>query len=72
MDSMMSEMLGHKPPQGPRNNTWPNRDQSDQSPFGVLGDSMPFDPAGEHIYNEWMCVYVYICMCVCLYMYVYI
>uniref|UniRef100_A0A671L654 DUF4745 domain-containing protein n=1 Tax=Sinocyclocheilus anshuiensis TaxID=1608454 RepID=A0A671L654_9TELE len=47
MDSMMSEMLGHKPPQGPRNNTWPNRDQSDQSLFGVLGDSMPFDPAGE-------------------------
>uniref|UniRef100_A0A8C1GC01 Granule associated Rac and RHOG effector 1 n=1 Tax=Cyprinus carpio TaxID=7962 RepID=A0A8C1GC01_CYPCA len=45
MDSMMSEMLGHKPPQGPRNNTWPNRDQSDQSLFGVLGDSMPFDPA---------------------------
>lgn len=47
MDSVMSEMLGHKPPQGPRNNTWPNRDQSEQSLFGVLGDSMPFDPAGE-------------------------
>ncbi|XP_056621884.1 granule associated Rac and RHOG effector protein 1-like [Triplophysa dalaica] len=45
MDSVMSEMLGQKPPQGPRNNTWPNRDQSEQSLFGVLGDSMPFDPA---------------------------
>ncbi|XP_051953386.1 granule associated Rac and RHOG effector protein 1-like [Xyrauchen texanus] len=45
MDSVMSEMLGHKPPQGPRNNTWPNRDQSEQSLFGVLGESMPFDPA---------------------------
>ncbi|KAF3832297.1 hypothetical protein F7725_025962 [Dissostichus mawsoni] len=28
MDSVMSEMLGQKP-QGPRNNTWPNRDQSE-------------------------------------------
>lgn len=45
MDSVMSEMLGQKP-QGPRNNTWPNRDQSD-GVFGVLGDSLPFDPAGE-------------------------
>lgn len=41
----MSEMLGQKP-QGPRNNTWPNRDQS-EGVFGVLGDSLPFDPAGE-------------------------
>lgn len=45
MDSVMSEMLGQKP-QGPRNNTWPNRDQS-EGVFGVLGDSLPFDPAGE-------------------------
>lgn len=45
MDSVMSEMLGQKP-QGPRNNTWPNRDQSD-GVFGVLGDTLPFDPAGE-------------------------
>nr|XP_033796558.1 uncharacterized protein KIAA0355 homolog [Geotrypetes seraphini]XP_033796559.1 uncharacterized protein KIAA0355 homolog [Geotrypetes seraphini] len=43
MDSMMSEMLGQKP-QGPRNNTWPNRDQSD-GVFGMLGDILPFDPA---------------------------
>uniref|UniRef100_A0A3B3CAT8 Granule associated Rac and RHOG effector 1 n=1 Tax=Oryzias melastigma TaxID=30732 RepID=A0A3B3CAT8_ORYME len=43
MDSVMSEMLGQKP-QGPRNNTWPNRDQS-EGVFGVLGDSLPFDPA---------------------------
>ncbi|KAM3876598.1 granule associated Rac and RHOG effector protein 1 [Diretmus argenteus] len=43
MDSVMSEMLGQKP-QGPRNNTWPNRDQSD-GVFGVLGDTLPFDPA---------------------------
>lgn len=45
MDSVVSEMLGQKP-QGPRNNTWPNRDQSEGA-FGVLGDSLPFDPAGE-------------------------
>ncbi|XP_029464229.1 uncharacterized protein KIAA0355 homolog [Rhinatrema bivittatum] len=43
MDSMMSEMLGQKP-QGPRNNTWPNRDQS-EGVFGMLGDILPFDPA---------------------------
>lgn len=55
MDSVMSEVLGHKAPSGPRNNTWPNREQSEQSMFGVLGDSMPFDPAGESWY----------CMCVC-------
>ncbi|XP_062860968.1 granule associated Rac and RHOG effector protein 1-like [Trichomycterus rosablanca] len=45
MDNMMSEVLGHKPPPGPRNNTWPNRDQSEQGLFGLLGDTMPFDPA---------------------------
>lgn len=45
MDSVVSEMLGQKP-QGPRNNTWPNRDQS-EGVFGVLGDALPFDPAGE-------------------------
>lgn len=44
MDSMMSEMLGSKP-QGPRNNTWPNREQSDSGVFNVLGDTLPFDPA---------------------------
>ncbi|XP_061820554.2 granule associated Rac and RHOG effector protein 1 [Nerophis lumbriciformis] len=43
MDSVMSEVLGQKP-QGPRNNTWPNREQSD-GVFGALGDSLPFDPA---------------------------
>uniref|UniRef100_A0A8C7SUN5 DUF4745 domain-containing protein n=1 Tax=Oncorhynchus mykiss TaxID=8022 RepID=A0A8C7SUN5_ONCMY len=43
MDSVMSEMLGQKP-QGPRNNTWPNRDQN-EGVFGVLGDTLPFDPA---------------------------
>uniref|UniRef100_A0A7N5ZT41 DUF4745 domain-containing protein n=1 Tax=Anabas testudineus TaxID=64144 RepID=A0A7N5ZT41_ANATE len=43
MDSVVSEMLGQKP-QGPRNNTWPNRDQS-EGVFGVLGDTLPFDPA---------------------------
>ncbi|XP_037103138.1 LOW QUALITY PROTEIN: granule associated Rac and RHOG effector protein 1-like [Syngnathus acus] len=43
MDSVMSEVLGQKP-QGPRNNTWPNREQSD-GVFGVLGDTLPFDPA---------------------------
>uniref|UniRef100_A0A8C5G0H4 DUF4745 domain-containing protein n=1 Tax=Gouania willdenowi TaxID=441366 RepID=A0A8C5G0H4_GOUWI len=43
MDSVMSEMLGQKPT-GPRNNTWPNRDQS-EGVFGVLGDTLPFDPA---------------------------
>lgn len=47
MDSVMSEVLGHKAPPGPRNNTWPNREQSEQGVFGVLGDTMPFDPAGE-------------------------
>ncbi|KAG5848851.1 hypothetical protein ANANG_G00103810 [Anguilla anguilla] len=43
MDSVVSEMLGHKP-HGPRNNTWPNRDQSEGS-YGSLGDTLPFDPA---------------------------
>ncbi|KAK1162108.1 hypothetical protein AOXY_G18405 [Acipenser oxyrinchus oxyrinchus] len=43
MDSVVSEMLGQKP-QGPRNNTWPNRDQSEGA-FGMLGDILPFDPA---------------------------
>ncbi|XP_040185365.1 granule associated Rac and RHOG effector protein 1 [Rana temporaria] len=43
MDNMMSEMLGQKS-QGPRNNTWPNRDQS-EGVFGILGDVLPFDPA---------------------------
>ncbi|XP_073441279.1 granule associated Rac and RHOG effector protein 1 [Dendrobates tinctorius] len=43
MDNMMSEMLGQKS-QGPRNNTWPNRDQS-EGVFGMLGDILPFDPA---------------------------
>ncbi|KAJ8343276.1 hypothetical protein SKAU_G00306050 [Synaphobranchus kaupii] len=43
MDSVMSEMLGHKPT-GPRNNTWPNRDQT-EGVFGALGDVLPFDPA---------------------------
>ncbi|KAK0143835.1 hypothetical protein N1851_017961 [Merluccius polli] len=43
MDSVVSEMLGQKA-QGPRNNTWPNRDQS-EGVFGVLGDTLPFDPA---------------------------
>ncbi|XP_066541348.1 granule associated Rac and RHOG effector protein 1-like isoform X1 [Hoplias malabaricus] len=45
MDNVMSEMLGHKVPPGPRNNTWPNREQSEQGVFGVLGDALPFDPA---------------------------
>ncbi|XP_065516608.1 granule associated Rac and RHOG effector protein 1-like isoform X3 [Lathamus discolor] len=43
MDNMMSEMLGQKP-QGPRNNTWPNCDQTD-GVFGMLGEILPFDPA---------------------------
>lgn len=43
MDNVMSEVLGQKP-QGPRNNTWPNRDQSDGI-FGMLGEFLPFDPA---------------------------
>ncbi|XP_064130148.1 granule associated Rac and RHOG effector protein 1 isoform X3 [Loxodonta africana] len=43
MDNVMSEVLGQKP-QGPRNNTWPNRDQSD-GVFGMLGEILPFDPA---------------------------
>ncbi|XP_030366925.1 uncharacterized protein KIAA0355-like isoform X2 [Strigops habroptila] len=43
MNNMMSEMLGQKP-QGPRNNTWPNRDQTD-GVFGMLGEILPFDPA---------------------------
>uniref|UniRef100_A0A8C9VWU5 Granule associated Rac and RHOG effector 1 n=1 Tax=Scleropages formosus TaxID=113540 RepID=A0A8C9VWU5_SCLFO len=43
MDSVMSEMLGQKA-QGPRNNTWPNRDQTEGA-FGMLGDTLPFDPA---------------------------
>ncbi|KAJ1082989.1 hypothetical protein NDU88_003150 [Pleurodeles waltl] len=43
MDNMMSEMLGQKT-QGPRNNTWPNRDQNEGG-FGMLGDILPFDPA---------------------------
>lgn len=45
METVISAMLGQKP-QGPRNNTWPNRDQS-EGMFGVLGDTMPFDPAGK-------------------------
>lgn len=45
MDNMMSEVLGQKP-QGPRNNTWPNRDQS-EGIFGMLGEFLPFDPAGK-------------------------
>lgn len=48
----MSEMLGQKP-QGPRNNTWPNRDQN-EGVFGVLGDTLPFDPAGR------ICVPLYV------------
>lgn len=44
MDSVISDMLGQKP-QGPRNNTWPNRDQS-EGVFGALGDTLSFDPAG--------------------------
>lgn len=62
MDSVMSEMLGQKP-QCPRNNTWPNRDQSEGA-FGVLGDSLPFDPAGEvHLTfaypgGFWWCSYI--------------
>lgn len=52
MDSVMSEMLGQKP-QGPRNNTWPNRDQS-EGVFGVLGDTLPFDPAGN-VHLHLMC-----------------
>uniref|UniRef100_A0A8C5MWU8 Granule associated Rac and RHOG effector 1 n=1 Tax=Leptobrachium leishanense TaxID=445787 RepID=A0A8C5MWU8_9ANUR len=43
VDNVVSEMLGQKP-QGPRNNTWPNRDQS-EGVFGMLGDILPFDPA---------------------------
>ncbi|XP_074149304.1 granule associated Rac and RHOG effector protein 1 [Sminthopsis crassicaudata] len=43
MDNMVSEVLGQKP-QGPRNNTWPNRDQS-EGVFGMLGEILPFDPA---------------------------
>lgn len=51
----MSEVLGHKAPPGPRNNTWPNREQSEQGVFGVLGDTMPFDPAGEVLKNFTVC-----------------
>uniref|UniRef100_A0A4W2E3K2 Granule associated Rac and RHOG effector 1 n=1 Tax=Bos indicus x Bos taurus TaxID=30522 RepID=A0A4W2E3K2_BOBOX len=43
LDDVMSEVLGQKA-QGPRNNTWPNRDQSD-GVFGMLGEILPFDPA---------------------------
>ncbi|XP_023675812.2 granule associated Rac and RHOG effector protein 1-like [Paramormyrops kingsleyae] len=43
MDGVISEMLGQKP-QSPRNNTWPNLEQSDVG-FGALGDALPFDPA---------------------------
>uniref|UniRef100_A0A8C4RZG9 Granule associated Rac and RHOG effector 1 n=1 Tax=Erpetoichthys calabaricus TaxID=27687 RepID=A0A8C4RZG9_ERPCA len=43
MDNIVSEMLGQKP-QGPRNNTWPNRDQN-EGVFGMLGEILPFDPA---------------------------
>lgn len=55
MDSVMSEMLGQKP-QGPRNNTWPNRDQS-EGVFSVQGDALPFDPAGEipSVNDEFLC-----------------
>uniref|UniRef100_A0A8D0CK60 Granule associated Rac and RHOG effector 1 n=1 Tax=Scleropages formosus TaxID=113540 RepID=A0A8D0CK60_SCLFO len=42
MDGVVSEMLGQKC-QGPRNNTWPNREQSEGS-FTALGDTVPFDP----------------------------
>lgn len=56
MDSVMSEVLGHKAPPGPRNNTWPNREQSEQGMFGVLGDTMPFDPAGESWCEHYRCV----------------
>lgn len=49
MDNVMSEVLGQKP-QGPRNNTWPNRDQSD-GVFGMLGEILPFDPAGMCVRN---------------------
>lgn len=51
MDNMMSEMLGQKS-QGPRNNTWPNRDQS-EGVFGMLGDILSFDPAGNGPCNLW-------------------
>lgn len=54
MDNMMSEMLGQKP-QGPRNNTWPNRDQTD-GVFGMLGEILPFDPAG-------VCLFLYYAFC---------
>ncbi|KAJ8281364.1 hypothetical protein GJAV_G00066770 [Gymnothorax javanicus] len=43
VDSVMSDALGHKP-RGLRNNTWPNRDQSEGS-CGSLGDPLPFDQA---------------------------
>ncbi len=32
---------------------------------------MPFDPAGEHIYNECVCVCIYVCVCVCVCMCIY-
>lgn len=51
MDNVMSEVLGQKP-QGPRNNTWPNRDQSD-GVFGMLGEILPFDPAGMWTPPTW-------------------
>lgn len=54
MDNMMAEMLGQKP-QGPRNNTWPNRDQTD-GVFGMLGEILPFDPAG-------VCLFLYYGFC---------
>ncbi|XP_069758118.1 granule associated Rac and RHOG effector protein 1 [Narcine bancroftii] len=43
MDNVMSDMLGPKVA-STRNNTWPNRVQSD-GVFGMLGDILPFDPA---------------------------
>ncbi|XP_072926570.1 granule associated Rac and RHOG effector protein 1 [Hemitrygon akajei] len=43
MDNVMSDMLGPKVA-NTRNNTWPNRVQSD-GVFGMLGDILPFDPA---------------------------
>uniref|UniRef100_A0A4W3JY36 Granule associated Rac and RHOG effector 1 n=1 Tax=Callorhinchus milii TaxID=7868 RepID=A0A4W3JY36_CALMI len=43
MDNVMADMLGPKAG-NTRNNTWPNRVQSD-GVFGMLGDILPFDPA---------------------------
>ncbi|XP_055504773.1 granule associated Rac and RHOG effector protein 1-like [Leucoraja erinacea] len=43
IDNVMSDMLAPKAP-NTRNNTWPNRMQSD-GVFGMLADVLPFDPA---------------------------